>query len=28
VGVVSRGDFKASEEDHFDEERALWEHMR
>lgn len=28
VGVVSRGDFKASEENYFEEERALWEHMR
>jgi CBS domain-containing protein len=28
VGVVSRGDFKASEEDRFEQERTLWEHMR
>jgi CBS domain-containing protein len=28
VGIVSRGDFKASEEDRFEEERGLWEHMR
>ena len=28
VGVVSRGDFKANEEDRFEEERELWEHMR
>ncbi len=28
VGVVSRGDFKASENDRLDEERNLWEHMR
>jgi CBS domain-containing protein len=28
VGIVSRGDFKASEEDFFEQERDLWEHMR
>ena len=28
VGIVSHGDFRASEEDRFEEERALWEHMR
>jgi CBS domain-containing protein len=28
VGVVSRGDFKGSEQDRLDEERDLWEHMR
>jgi hypothetical protein len=28
VGIVSRGDFKASEEDRFEEERQVWEHMR
>ncbi len=28
VGIVSRGDFKASEEGFFEEERHLWEHMR
>jgi CBS domain-containing protein len=28
VGIISRGDFKASEEDHFEQERTLWEHMR
>jgi CBS domain-containing protein len=28
VGIVSRGDFKASEEERFEEERGLWEHMR
>ncbi|HYM18102.1 MAG TPA: CBS domain-containing protein [Micropepsaceae bacterium] len=28
VGIVSRGDFKANEQDRFEEERALWEHMR
>ncbi len=27
-GVVSRGDFKGSEQDRFDEERQLWEGMR
>jgi CBS domain-containing protein len=28
LGVVSRGDFKGIEQDDFDEERELWEHMR
>lgn len=28
VGIVSRGDFKGSEQDRLDEERELWEHMR
>lgn len=28
VGVVSRGDFKGSEQNRLDEERHLWEHMR
>ena len=28
AGVVSRGDFKGSEQDRFDEERELWERMR
>ena len=28
AGVVSRGDFKGSEQDRLDEERNLWEHMR
>jgi CBS domain-containing protein len=28
VGIVSRGDFKANEEDRFEQERTLWEHMR
>ena len=28
VGVISRGDFRASEEGRFEEERELWEHMR
>ncbi len=28
VGVVSRGDFKADEQERLDEERELWEHMR
>lgn len=28
LGVVSRGDFQASEIDRLDEERNLWEHMR
>jgi len=28
VGVVSRGDFKDTEQDRLDEERELWEHMR
>jgi CBS domain-containing protein len=28
VGVVSRGDFKGSEHNRMDEERALWETMR
>lgn len=28
LGVVSRGDFNASENDRLDEERNLWEHMR
>jgi CBS domain-containing protein len=28
VGIVSRGDFKAVEEDRFEQERELWEHMR
>jgi CBS domain-containing protein len=27
-GVVSRGDFKANEQDRLELERALWEHMR
>ena len=27
-GIVSRGDFKGSEQDRFDEERELWERMR
>lgn len=27
-GVVSRGDFRAAEEDRLEVERALWEHMR
>lgn len=28
LGVVSRGDFYAHEQDRFEEERDLWEHMR
>jgi CBS domain-containing protein len=28
AGVVSRGDFKDYEEERFEEERELWEHMR
>ena len=28
AGVVSRGDFKGFEQDRFDEERQIWEHMR
>ena len=28
VGIVSRGDFKDTEQDRLDEERELWEHMR
>lgn len=28
LGVVSRGDFKAHENDRLEEERELWEHMR
>ena len=28
VGVISRGDFKAFEEDRFEQERMLWEEMR
>jgi len=28
LGVVSRGDFKADEQDRLEEERNLWEHMR
>jgi CBS domain-containing protein len=28
VGIVSRGDFKGYEQDRFDEERDLWEHLR
>lgn len=28
LGVVSRGDFKAHEDDRLEEERELWEHMR
>jgi CBS domain-containing protein len=28
LGVVSRGDFQASERDRLEEERAFWEHMR
>ena len=28
LGIVSRGDFKADEEDRLEEERNLWEHMR
>ncbi len=28
AGIVSRGDFKGSEQDRLDEERDLWEHMR
>lgn len=28
LGVVSRGDFKGTEQDRLDEERDLWEHMR
>jgi CBS domain-containing protein len=28
IGVVSRGDFKAVEEDRLEHERSLWEHMR
>jgi len=28
VGIVSRGDFHASEADRLEEERELWEHMR
>jgi len=27
-GIVSRGDFKADEQDRLEEERNLWEHMR
>jgi len=28
LGMVSRGDFKADEQDRLEEERNLWEHMR
>jgi CBS domain-containing protein len=28
VGVVSRGDFKADEQDRLDQEREVWEHLR
>jgi len=28
AGVVSRGDFKGTEQDRLEEERSLWEHMR
>ena len=28
VGVISRADFQANEEDQFEQERTLWEHMR
>lgn len=28
LGVVSRGDFKGSEQTRLDEERELWEHLR
>lgn len=28
LGVVSRGDFKADEQDRLEQERSLWEHMR
>ena len=28
MGVVSRGDFRAAEQDRLEEERQLWEHMR
>ena len=28
LGIVSRGDFKADEQDRLEEERNLWEHMR
>jgi len=28
LGIVSRGDFKADEQDRIEEERNLWEHMR
>ena len=28
LGVVTRGDFSGIEQDHFDTERDLWEHMR
>lgn len=28
LGIVSRGDFKAHENDRLEEERELWEHMR
>ncbi len=28
LGVVSRGDFRAAENDRLEEERELWEHMR
>jgi CBS domain-containing protein len=28
VGVVSRGDFKAQEQERLEDEREIWEHMR
>ena len=28
VGIVSRGDFAAGEEERLEEERELWEHIR
>jgi len=28
IGIVSRGDFKADEQNRLEEERNLWEHMR
>lgn len=28
LGVVSRGDFRATEQDRLEQERELWEHMR
>ena len=28
IGVISRADFQADEEDRFEQERTLWEHMR
>ena len=28
LGVISRGDFRGTEQDRLEEERELWEHMR